>query len=125
VRREVLGDRHVDRGDARATALEAPFRQLITEAAWGTVWESDALPRRERSLVTLALLAGLGNETEFELHVRATVRTGASVQDIAEVLQHVAIYAGVPRANTAHRIVRRVLDEGPGAFADAGGETSA
>lgn len=110
-RRRVLGDAHVDRSLARATELDAPFQRLITEAAWGHVWSSDALSLRERSMITLALLAGLGNHEEFELHLRATIRTGASAQDVAQVLQHVAIYAGVPRANSAMRIAKAVLAE--------------
>lgn len=110
-RRRVLGDAHVDRSLARATELDAPFQRLITEAAWGHVWSSDALSLRERSMITLALLAGLGNHEEFELHLRATVRTGATAQDVAQVLQHVAIYAGVPRANSAMRIAKAVLAE--------------
>ena len=111
VRRAVLGDAHVDRAEAARTPLDAPFQDLITEAAWGTVWASDALTRRERSMVTLALLAGLGCEEELALHLRATVRTGASQTDVMEVFQHVAIYAGVPRANTAVRIAKRVFAE--------------
>lgn len=110
-RRRVLGDAHVDRSLARATELDAPFQRLITEAAWGHVWSSDALSLRERSMITLALLAGLGNHEEFELHLRATVRTGASAADVAQVLQHVAIYAGVPRANSAMKIAKAVLAE--------------
>lgn len=110
-RRRVLGDAHVDRSLARATELDAPFQRLITEAAWGHVWSSDALSLRERSMITLALLAGLGNHEEFELHLRATIRTGASAQDVAQVLQHVAIYAGVPRANSAMKIAKAVLAE--------------
>jgi 4-carboxymuconolactone decarboxylase len=114
VRRAVLGDAHVDRAEAAASDLDAPFQRLITEAAWGTVWASDALTRRERSMVTLALLAGLGNHEELELHLRATVRTGASAEDVMEVFQHVAIYAGVPRANSAIRIAKRIFAEREG-----------
>jgi 4-carboxymuconolactone decarboxylase len=110
-RRQVLGDAHVDRSKARATPLDAPFQALITEAAWGHVWSSDALTRRERSMITLALLAGLGNWDEFELHLRATINTGASAEDVAQVLQHVAIYAGVPRANTAMKLAKTILAE--------------
>ena len=109
VRRAVLGDAHVDRPTAAGDGFDAPFRELITEAAWGTVWASDRLPRRERSMLTLALLAGLGNLDEFALHVEATQRTGATREDIAEVLQHVAIYAGVPRANAALKTAREVF----------------
>ncbi len=108
-RRAVLGEAHVDRAEAAATPFDAPFQALITEAAWGHVWASDRLTRRERSLITIALLAGLGNEDELALHIRATARTGASPADIAEALMHVAIYAGVPRANTAFRIAREAL----------------
>jgi 4-carboxymuconolactone decarboxylase len=111
VRRAVLGDAHVDRAEAAASPLDAPFQQLITEAAWGTVWASEALTRRERSMVTLALLAGLGNHEELELHLRATARTGASAEDVMEVFQHVAIYAGVPRANSAIRMAKRIFAE--------------
>jgi 4-carboxymuconolactone decarboxylase len=114
VRRAVLGDAHVDRAEAAATGLDAPFQRLITEAAWGTVWASDALSRRERSMLTLALLAGLGNHEELELHLRATARTGTSAEDVMEVFQHVAIYAGVPRANSAIRIAKRVFAETEG-----------
>ena len=110
-RRLVLGDAHVDRSLATATELDAPFQRLITEAAWGHVWSSDALTLRERSMITLALLAGLGNLEEFELHLRATLRTGASAQDVAQVLQHVAIYAGVPRANSAMKLAKAILAE--------------
>ena len=110
-RRRVLGDAHVDRSLARATDLDRDFQRLITETAWGHVWSSDALSLRERSMVTLALLAGLGNLEEFELHLRATARTGASAADIAQVLHHVAVYAGVPRANSAMRVAKAVLAE--------------
>ena len=117
-RRAVLGDAHVDRALANRTAFDTPFQTLVTEAAWGTVWASEAITRRERSMVTLALLAGLGNHEEFALHLRATARTGATPQDVAEVLQHVAIYAGVPRANTALRIAREIYAELEAADAD-------
>ena len=111
VRRAVLGDAHVDRAEAAKSPLYHAFQTLITEAAWGTVWASYALTRRERSMLTLALLAGLGNEEELALHLRATVRTGASHSDVMEVFQHVAIYAGVPRANSAIRIAKRIFAE--------------
>ena len=109
VRRAVLGDAHVDRSTEDGDGFDAPFRELITEAAWGNVWASDRLTRRERSMLTLALLAGLGNIEEFTMHAEATKRTGASREDIAEVLQHVAIYAGVPRANAALKAARKVF----------------
>ncbi|QPH53643.1 4-carboxymuconolactone decarboxylase [Pontivivens ytuae] len=110
-RRAVLGDAHVDRAEAARTEFDAPFQQLITEGAWGTVWASDALTRRERSMLTLAILAATGSFEEIPMHVRATARTGASPQDIAEVFQHVAIYAGVPRANHAIKLAKQTLAE--------------
>jgi len=106
VRRRVLGDAHVDRAEAEKTDLDAPFQTLITEGAWGAVWASDGIPLRERSMLTLALLAATGNFEEIPMHIRATVRTGASRRDVLEAFQHVAIYAGVPRANRALKIAR-------------------
>lgn len=111
VRRTVLGDIHVDRAEAVKTPFDAPFQELITEGAWGTVWASDAISLRERSMLTLALLAATGNFEEIPMHIRATARTGASKQDIAEAFQHVAIYAGVPRANRALKIAKDVFAE--------------
>jgi len=110
VRRDVLGDIPVNRAEDAKTADDAPFQDLITEAAWGTVWASDAITRRERSMLTLALLAAMGNFEEIEMHVRAAARTGASKRDIMEAFQHVAIYAGVPKANHAIKIAKRVWD---------------
>ena len=109
VRRQVLGDDHVARAEAAKTPLDAPFQQLITETAWGTVWASDAISRRERSMLTLALLAATGNFDEIPMHSRATANTGATPQDISEVFQHVAIYAGVPRANRALKLAKETL----------------
>ncbi|MFQ6546622.1 4-carboxymuconolactone decarboxylase [Aestuariibius sp. 2305UL40-4] len=111
VRREVLGDAHVDRADAARTEFDAAFQEMITEGAWGTLWARDAIPRRERSMLTLALLAALGNWEELELHLRATAQTGASREDVLEVFLHVAVYAGVPRANSAIRIAKEVFAE--------------
>lgn len=110
VRREVLGDAHVNRATRGMMAEEKPFQDLITESAWGTVWASDAITRRERSMLTLALLAATGNFEEIEMHVRACQRTGASRSDVMEAFQHVAIYAGVPKANHAIKIAKRVWD---------------
>ena len=110
-RRAVLGDKHVDRAEAAKTAFDAPFQTLITEAAWGTVWASDAISPRERSMLTLALLAATGNFEEIAMHIRATARTGASKQDVIEAFQHVAIYAGVPRANHAIKIAKATYAE--------------
>ncbi|NKX63880.1 4-carboxymuconolactone decarboxylase [Roseibium aggregatum] len=111
VRRSVLGDEHVDRAEAAKTPLDEPFQTLITEGAWGTVWASDGISPRERSMLTLALLAALGNFEEIAMHVRATARTGASKQDVLEAFQHVAVYAGVPRANQALKIAKETYAE--------------
>ncbi|MBC7158265.1 MAG: 4-carboxymuconolactone decarboxylase [Rhodobacteraceae bacterium] len=109
-RRKVLGDAHVDRAEAAKTEFDRPFQDLITEAAWGHVWSRDTISPRERSMLTIALLAGLGNFDEIPMHVRATANTGASRADVMEALLHVAIYAGVPRANHAIRIARDTFD---------------
>ncbi len=111
MRRTVLGDAHVDRAEAAKTELDKPFQALITEAAWGTVWASDRITLRERSMLTLALLAATGNFDEIPMHIRATLRTGATKEDVAEVFQHVAIYAGVPRANRALQIAKATFEE--------------
>ncbi|MGR3481435.1 4-carboxymuconolactone decarboxylase [Salipiger marinus] len=111
VRREVLGEAHVARAEAAKTEFDAPFQSLITESAWGTVWASDRITRRERSMLTIALLAATGNFEEIPMHIRATARTGASMADVAEALQHVAIYAGVPRANHALKLARQTYAE--------------
>ncbi|UWQ79942.1 4-carboxymuconolactone decarboxylase [Leisingera sp. S132] len=119
VRRRVLGDAHVDRAEAAKTALDQPFQELITEAAWGTVWASDRISLRERSMLTLALLAATGNFDEIPMHIRATARTGASREDVLEAFQHVAIYAGVPRANRALKLAKETYAE----MDSEGGET--
>lgn len=105
-RRSVLGDAHVDRSIKNKTPFDGPFQEMITESAWGTVWSREGLTKRERSMITLALLAGLGHHEEFLLHLRATENTGATEDDIREMLMHVAIYAGVPAANTAFRLAK-------------------
>ncbi|MFD7658864.1 4-carboxymuconolactone decarboxylase [Actinosynnema sp. NPDC059797] len=111
VRREVLGDAHVDRATAAATDFTRPFQDYITEAAWGSVWARDGLDRRTRSCLTLALLTALGCHEELALHVRAAVRNGLTPDEIGEVLLHTAVYAGVPRANAAFAVARRTLAE--------------
>lgn len=111
VRRDVLGDAHVDRAEAAKSDADTPFQTLITEGAWGTVWASDAISRRERSMLTLALLAATGNFEEIPMHIRACARTGASAQDVMEAFQHVAIYAGVPRANHAIKLAKATWAE--------------
>ena len=110
-RREVLGDAHVDRAEATKSPFDAAFQTLITEGAWGTVWASDGISRRERSMLTLALLAATGNFEEIPMHIRATANTGASKQDVLESFQHVAIYAGVPRANHALKLAKQTYAE--------------
>lgn len=110
-RRKILGDTHVDRANASTTAFDAPFQDLITASAWERVWSRPNWSTRERSIVTIALLAALGHEEELAMHVRATRNTGASADDICEALMHVSIYGGVPAANTAFRIAKRTLAE--------------
>lgn len=111
VRREVLGQAHVNRAEAAKTDFDEAFQTLITEGAWGTVWASPGISRRDRSMLTVALLAALGNFDEIPMHIRATRRTGATPRDLQEAFQHVAIYAGVPRANHALKLARQALAE--------------
>lgn len=108
-RRAVLSDEHVDRVGAATTDFDEPFQDLITEAAWGHLWSRITWSKRDRSIVTIALLAALGHTEELAMHIRATARTGASEADIREALLHVAIYAGVPAANTAFRVAKQVF----------------
>ncbi|WP_394199580.1 4-carboxymuconolactone decarboxylase [Litoreibacter albidus] len=110
-RRAVLGDTHVDRAEAAKTPFDEPFQTLITEGAWGTVWSDDTITRRERSMITLALLAATGNFEEIPMHVRACSQTGASRDDILQAFLHVAIYAGVPRANHAIKLAKQIYAE--------------
>jgi 4-carboxymuconolactone decarboxylase len=111
VRREVLGDEHVDRAVAATTAFTQPFQDFITSYAWGGVWTRDGLDRRTRSCITLALLAALGRENEIAIHVRAALRNGLTEGEVAEVFLHTAVYAGVPAANAAFAIAQRTLAE--------------
>src|SRR5579883_1374557 len=110
VRREVLGDEHVERAQARITELDADFQRFITETAWGSVWARPDLDRRTRSLVTIAILAALGRE-ELALHLRASRNIGVDPHEIAEVLLHVAVYAGVPAANTAFAMAKKEFEQ--------------
>jgi 4-carboxymuconolactone decarboxylase len=110
VRREVLGDAHVDRAVESTTALTAPFQEFITRYAWGSVWSREGLDRRTRSAITLAVLAALGRENELAMHVRAARRNGLSAAEIGEVLLHTAVYAGVPAANAAFAVAQRALE---------------
>jgi len=111
VRREVLGDEHVDRAVEGTTAFTEPFQDFITRYAWGDVWTREGLDRRTRSAITVALLAALGHENELALHVRAALRNGLTPEEISEVLLHTAVYAGVPAANSAFTVAKRVIDE--------------
>lgn len=113
VRRQVLGDEHVDRALAAATSFDADFQRFITETAWGAVWARPGLDLRTRSLITIALLAALGRHEELELHLRATRNTGASPAEVAEALMHVAAYAGIPVANAAFARAKEILFEEP------------
>ncbi len=109
VRREVLGDQHVDRAVAGTTSFTAPFQDLITSYAWGEVWSRPGLTRAERSIITLTALAVLRQEEELAMHVRAALRNGLTPEQIGEVLLQVAIYAGVPAANRAFAVADKVL----------------
>ena len=111
VRREVLGDEHVDRAVARTTPFTAPFQDLITRYAWGDIWSRPGLSRAERSLVTLAVLTALQHEGELAMHVKAALRNGLTPEQIQEVLLQVTIYAGVPTGNRAFAVAQRVLDD--------------
>lgn len=124
VRRAVLGDAHVDRAEAAKTAFDEDFQRFITEGAWGSVWSRPGLTRRERSLVTIALLSALGHDDEVAMHVRATANTGATPDDLKEVLLHVAVYAGVPAANRAFKIAKQALHESGDGGADGSRGTS-
>ena len=111
IRRRVLGDAHVDAAEARRSEFDDAFQTLITEGAWGQVWARDTISLRERSMLTLALLAAGGNFDEIPMHIRATANTGASPDDVMEALLHVAVYSGVPRANRAIKIARETYTE--------------
>lgn len=109
VRRQVLGDEHVDRASATSAELTRDFQQLITEYAWGTIWTRPGLDRRTRSLITITALVAGGHHDELGLHLRAALRNGVTVDEIKETLLQSAVYCGVPAANTAFRIASDVL----------------
>lgn len=111
VRRRVLGDEHVDRASSAMTELDRDFQRWITENVWGQVWTRPGLDLRSRSMVTIAILGGL-NHQELELHLRAAKNTGVTVEEITEILLHVAVYAGVPTANRAFRVAKSIYQEG-------------
>ena len=112
VRREVLGDEHVDR--ATISPVTADFQELITRYAWGGVWTREGLDRRSRSIVTLTALVAGRHYDELEFHLRAALRNGLTREEIVEVLLQTAVYCGVPAANSAFSVADRVLSEGPG-----------
>jgi 4-carboxymuconolactone decarboxylase len=111
VRREVLGDEHVDRASANATDFSRPFQEFITRSAWGEAWTREGLDRRTRSCITLAVLTALRSEGEIAMHVRAALRNGLTPDEIREVLIHTAVYAGVPASNSAFAIAQKTLQE--------------
>jgi 3-oxoadipate enol-lactonase/4-carboxymuconolactone decarboxylase len=111
VRREVLGDEHVDRAVAATTPLTGPFQDFITRYAWGEIWSRPGLSRAERSMITLTALVVLRQEEELAMHLRAALRNGLTPDQISEILLHTAVYAGVPAANRAFAVARQVLAE--------------
>jgi len=111
VRRSVLGDAHVDRAEAAKLGFDAPFQEMITEGAWGTLWADETISKRERSMLTLALLAATGNFEEIPMHIRACANTGAAPQDVLQAFLHVAVYAGVPKANHAIKLAKETYKE--------------
>ncbi|WP_299619391.1 4-carboxymuconolactone decarboxylase [uncultured Tateyamaria sp.] len=111
VRRRILGDAHVDRAEAAKTDFDAPFQSMITEGAWGTLWADDTISDRDRSLLTLALLAATGNFDEIPMHIRASQNTGATPDEVAQAFMHVGVYAGVPRANHAIKLAKQTYAE--------------
>ena len=110
-RRAVLGDGHVDRAEAQKTGFDETFQTFITEGAWGTLWSDNTITRRERSMLTLALLAATGNFEEIPMHIRATANTGASREDVIQAFMHVAVYAGGPKANHAIKLAKKTYSE--------------
>jgi 4-carboxymuconolactone decarboxylase len=111
VRREVLGDEHVDRAIERTTEFTREFQELITRYAWGEIWTRPGLDRKTRSCITLTALVALGRDEELAMHVRAALRSGLTAEEIKEVLLQTAIYCGIPAANSAFAVAQRVLDE--------------
>jgi 4-carboxymuconolactone decarboxylase len=111
VRRAVLGADHIDRTEANKTAFDEDYQRLITESAWGSVWTREGLTRRERSLLVIAFMVALGHHDELAMHIRATANTGASLDDVKEVLLMSAIYAGVPAANAAVGVAKKTYME--------------
>jgi 4-carboxymuconolactone decarboxylase len=108
-RREVLGNEHVDRAEANKTDFDADFQEYITNSAWGAIWSRPGLTKRERSMITIAVLCALGLDDELEMHIKASRNTGTSTDDVKEVLMHVGVYAGVPKTNGAMKIAKKIL----------------
>jgi 4-carboxymuconolactone decarboxylase len=123
VRRQVLGDQHVDRSLSSGAVFGADFQHYITEVAWGQVWSRPHLDHRTRHMITIAILAATGRLEELELHLRSTPNTGVTPEDLIEVFLHVAAYAGIPAANTGVAIARRFLAEQSGQAEDSPGST--
>ena len=111
IRRQVLGNKHVENAIKNTNKIDEKFQKFITEGAWGLVWSGDQLSKRDRSLITISLLAALGHYEELEMHFNASKNTGATYSDIAETLMHVAVYAGVPASNSAFKILKKVFQE--------------
>jgi 4-carboxymuconolactone decarboxylase len=111
VRRRVLGDAHVDRAEAQKSAFDAPFQEMITETAWGTLWANDTITLRERSMITLALLAATRSFDEIPMHLKACANTGTSKEDVMQAFMHAAVYAGVPCANHAVKLAKQTYAE--------------
>ena len=111
IRRKILGDKHVDKAEERKTDVDKDFQEYIVNNAWGDIWSRPGLTSRERSLITIALMTAMGHDEELAMHLRATKNTGATKEDIKEVLLHTAVYAGVPAANHAFKIAKEILTE--------------
>ena len=111
IRRQVLGIKHVENAIKNTNKIDEKFQKFITEGAWGNVWSGNKLSKRDRSLITVAILASLGHSEELEMHINAIKNTGATFDEISEVLMHVAVYAGVPASNSALKILKKVFKE--------------
>ena len=113
-RREVLGNEHVQRAEAKLNEFNGPFQEFITRYAWGEIWQRPGLTRRERSLITLAMLVALNREPEFRMHIRAAFNNGVTEEEIRELLIHAGIYCGLPAANAAIHVAEEVMAEKKG-----------
>lgn len=108
-RRSILGDAHVDQAEMNKTEFDQDFQEYIVHSAWNSVWSRPGISLRDRSMITIAILATLGHEEELAMHIRACKNTGCSMQDIKEVLLHIGVYAGVPVSNSAYKIAKEIL----------------